>query len=140
MSRIFFDTNLFVYLVEGTGPRAERVSALAERMLERGDQLYTSTLTLGELLVKPIEKGNLALRRAYEEILATHSVLIPFDRTVAAIYASVRQDRGIKAPDAIQLSCASAARVDLFITNDGRLSRKVIPGIHFITELDKAFL
>lgn len=57
MSRIFWDTNLFIYLLEGRGKAAERVTALRERMRERGDQLCTSTLTLGEVLVKPLEQG-----------------------------------------------------------------------------------
>ena len=58
MSRVFWDTNLFVYLIEGTSDRAESVVALRKRMIERGDELLTSTLTLGELLVKPVEMGD----------------------------------------------------------------------------------
>jgi hypothetical protein len=38
-------------------PVHPRVARLRERMLERGDELYTSTLTLGEVLVKPFEQG-----------------------------------------------------------------------------------
>lgn len=57
VSRIFWDTDLFVYLVEGRG-RGEQVAALRRRMLEREDKLLTSALTLGELLVKPMEAGN----------------------------------------------------------------------------------
>ena len=53
MSRIFWDTNLFVYLLEGGGEAAERVASLRNRMIERKDELVTSALTLGEVLVKP---------------------------------------------------------------------------------------
>jgi hypothetical protein len=45
-----------------------------------------------------------------------------------------------KAPDAIQLACAAAAGVDLFITNDDRLSRKHVPEVKFITSLERAYL
>jgi predicted nucleic acid-binding protein len=41
-------------------------------------------------------------------------------------------------PDAIQLACAAAAGIDLFITNDDRLSKFHVQGIHFITGLDQA--
>ena len=41
-------------------------------------------------------------------------------------------------PDAIQLACAASVGIDLFITNDDRLSRKNIPGINFITSLARA--
>ena len=55
MSRVFWDTNLFIYLMEGSGERTRTVVSLRERMLARGDELYTSALTLGEILVKPAE-------------------------------------------------------------------------------------
>ena len=58
MSRIFWDTNLFVYLLEDKGELTERVVALRERMVERSDELLTSTLTLGEILVRPVEVGD----------------------------------------------------------------------------------
>ena len=140
MSRIFWDTNLFIYLFEDHGARSRRVAGLRERMLQRNDQLCTSTLTLGEVLVKPLETGDEALRRRYEEALSHAVVLIPFDRTAAAIYAAIRRDRAIRPPDAIQLACAAQARVDLFITNDDRLGRCTVPGIQFIASLDRAYL
>ena len=93
MSRVFWDTNLFIYLIESKGERGDRVAHLAERMLQRGDQLYTSVLTLGELLVKPIEKRDIKLREAYEGLLAANSVLIPFDKAAATIYADIRHER-----------------------------------------------
>ena len=45
-----------------------------------------------------------------------------------------------KAPDAIQLACAAAAGVDLFITNDDRLSRKHVADVKFIASLERAYL
>ena len=140
MSRIFWDSNLFIYLFEDNGDLSERVAQLRSQMLKRNDELLTSTFTLGEILVKPIENGLHSLRRQYEDVLQSMSTLIPLDVEAAAIYASIRQDRTIKGPDAIQLACAAHARTDLFITNDGRLQRKVIPGIHFIVPLENALI
>ncbi len=137
MSRVFWDTNLFIYLIEDYGELSERVAALRQRMLNRHDQLYTSTLTLGEVLVKPAEAGNNALQQQYRQALARGSVLLPFDEESALLYAAIRADRSLRPADAIQLACAAHARVDLFITNDDRLSQKVIPGIHFITSLQR---
>jgi len=67
-------------------------------------------------------------------------LLLSFDRSCARIYARLRQDKTIKPPDVIQLACAASAKCDLFITNDDRLSRKIVPGIQFITSLDRAFI
>jgi len=140
VSRIFWDTNLFIYLIEDFGDLSERVVGLRKRMIERGDELYTSALTLGEILIKPFEAGNEALARRYESVLLRGAVLVPFDDEPARIYATIRKDRAIRPPDAIQLACASHARVDLFITNDERLSTKSIPNIHFVSSLQRAFL
>ena len=140
MSRIFWDTNLFIYLIEDFRDLSERVTVLRRRMLERGDELYTSALTLGEILIKPMEAGNESLARRYESVLLQGAVIIPFDVEPARLYASIRRDRTIRPPDAIQLACAAHARVDLFITNDERLSTKSIPHIHFVSSLQRAFL
>ena len=137
MSRIFWDTNLYIYLFEGYGELSKRTTELRARMLARGDQLLTSTLTLGELLVKPMEQGQLDLCRKYETAVATSSILLPFDITAAKIYGSLRADRSLRAPDAIQLACAASTGVDLFVTNDARLQAKQVRGIQFIVALDR---
>jgi len=138
MSRIFWDTNLFIYLFEGYGELSGKVQLLRNRMLERGDQLLTSTLTLGELLVKPMENGDGDLCQRYEHALSATAVLLPFDAKAAMQYARLRCDRSIRPPDAIQLACASAAQVDLFITNDERLHTKHVEGIQFLVSLQGA--
>ena len=138
MSRLFWDTNLFIYLIEDYGQLSERVAVLAKRMRTRGDQLYTSTFTLGEVLVKPCELGDESLRRRFGDILSRRTILVPFSQEPARIYAGIRKDRSIKAPDAIQLACAAYERVDLFVTNDDHLGQKTVPGINFITSLSSA--
>jgi predicted nucleic acid-binding protein len=138
MTRVFWDTNLFVYLFEG-GEFASRVKQLRLRMLDRGDQLVTSALTLGELLVKPFEKGEAAVRD-HDTTIRQIAAILPFDADSAPRYAAIRADRSIKPPDAIQLACAATAGVDLFITNDDRLSRKHVPDVKFITSLERAYL
>lgn len=140
MSRVFFDTNLFIYLLEDFGELGKRVHALIERMSDRRDQLLTSTLTLGEVLVKPLSMGSFSWANQYEILLDSPGVvLIPFDRECARVYARLREDRSLRPPDAIQLSCAAVAGCDVFITNDDRLSRRIVPGIQFIVPLEKAY-
>jgi len=137
MSRIFWDTNLFIYLFESYGQLSQAAAALRTKMLARGDQLFTSTLTLGEILVKPLEAGNLTLSAKYEVAITAASITLPFDLKAARIYAQLRADRALRAPDAIQLSCAASVGVDLFVTNDARLQGKQVPGIQFIAPLDR---
>lgn len=137
MSRIFWDTNLFIYLLEDYGKLSKAVVELRRNMLVRGDQLLTSALTLGEILVKPAEEGNEELCRKYEEAITRVSLVLPFDLKAARLYASIRCDRSVRAPDAVQLACAAGAVVDLFVTNDRRLQKKRVDGIQFIVSLEE---
>ena len=132
MANIFWDTNLFIYLLEGNPAFGPTVKDLRRRMLQRNDRLFTSALTVGEILVKPLSTGDTALVRKYRTLLAAPQVTVSFfDLDAAEAYAAIRNDPSIKPADAIQLACAAAAEVDLFITNDGRLTRRSVPGIKF---------
>ena len=137
MSRIFWDTTLFIYLWEDYGTLSQAVEELRAKMLRRGDQLVTSTLTLAEILVKPTVAGNTELCRKYEEAISRVALLVPLDAKVAKLYASIRRDRLLKAPDVIQLASAASVGTDLFVTNDGHLQGKLVSGIQFIVPLDR---
>ena len=141
MSRIFWDTNLFIYLLEGSGETFQLTRTLLTRMAERKDELLTSTMTLGELLVKPLEMNRTDTADRYERFLSSNGVhMVAFDRQAARIYAGIRRDRTVRPPDAIQLACAAAAKTNLFVTNDARLSRQMVPGVDFILPLQQVFL
>ncbi len=135
MSRVFWDTNLFIYLFEDYGVLSKAVAQLRSKMLDRGDQLLTSTLTLGEILVKPTERNDSELCREYEHAILAAATIIAFDVKAAKVYAVLRSERSLKAPDAIQLACAASANVDLFVTNDERLQGRHVDGIQFIVPL-----
>ena len=137
MSRIFWDTNLFIYLLEPRDEFSALTRDLRIRMLRRGDQLFTSAITLAELLVKPTRAGDTERCRKYERAIVAAATVIPFDVTAAKHYASIKGSRSVQAPDAVQLSCAASAGIDLFITNDDRLQNKQVPGIQFIVPLGR---
>ena len=136
MARVFWDTNIFIYLFEDYKGLSKTTKELRWRMLSRGDQLLTSTLTVAEVLVKPLAENALDLAETYGRAITSSAVVIPFDLEAARIYAALRQDASIRAPDAVQLACAASAGVDLFVTNDNRLQRKHVNGIHFIVPID----
>ena len=137
MSRIFWDTNLFIYLLERNDEFSPMTRELRTKMLTRGDQLLTSTITLGEILIKPTQAGDAERCRRYERAISSAATVVAFDIKAARHYASIKTSRAIKAPDAVQLACAASAGVDLFITNDDRLQGKVVAGIQFIVPLNR---
>jgi len=134
MARIFWDTNLFIYLFEKNAEWSRSVVGSREKMLARGDRLVTSWLTVGEVLTKPREMRNAVLEKSYLNFFLSGALeLIAFEGEAAKRYAEIRSRERVKPADAIQLACAAAAATDLFVTNDNRLSSLVVPGITFIT-------
>jgi len=137
MSKVFFDTNVFVYLFEDYEPFSSMVDAIWRRMVQRGDKLVTSAMTLGELLVKPSKLGQASLVEQYDHAIRTRAQVVSFDVQIAWRYASLRATHTIRNADAIQLACAAHFGVDLFITNDQNLHKLNVPGIGFIAPLEK---
>jgi predicted nucleic acid-binding protein len=134
MARVFWDTNLFIYLFEKNAEWSPRVIELRKRMRARRDELLTSWLTVAEALTKPQEAYNAILEKSYLNFFSSGSVeLVPFAAEAAKRYANIRSRERVKPADAIQLACAAAAGTDLFVTNDSRLSGLVVSGITFIT-------
>ena len=137
MSLIFWDTNLFIYLVEEHPLFGPQVQAIRARMLARRDDLCTSALTVGEALVGPTVSNNQQMIGEYKSILRPPQVrIIPFEVECGEIYARIRTDRTVSRTDAMQLACAARAGVDLFVTNDLRLGSKHVAGIQFIAGIE----
>jgi predicted nucleic acid-binding protein len=141
MSRIYWDTMLFVYWMEGHPEYARRVQELRVSMGRRRDVLCTSALALGELLVKPIKLKKTDLAWTIRDYFQSSEVeLLPFDAQTAEIYAQIRAEHNVSPANAIHLATAVQSKAHLFLTNDRRLSRLTVPGIHFIAGLDTNLL
>ena len=137
MSKVFFDTNVFIYMFEGLEPNRSRMLEIRKRMIDRGDRIVTSAMTLGEVLVKPTKLGQTSLIEQYDRAIRSAAQIVNFDASVAWRYASLRATHTLRSADAIQLACAAQFGVDLFVTNDKDLHTLDVPGIGFIAPLDK---
>jgi predicted nucleic acid-binding protein len=137
MSKVFFDTNVFIYMFEGVEPNRSRMLEIRKRMLQRGDRIVTSAMTLGEVLVKPTKLSQTSLIEQYDRAIRSTAQVVSFDSSVAWRYASLRATHTLRSADAIQLACAAHFGVDLFITNDKALHKLNVPGIGFIAPLEK---
>ncbi len=141
MSRIYWDTMLFIYLTEGNPTYFHRVQQLLDRSYRRGDLLFTSHFTLGEIMAG-LEKSTdprkaATIRRTLEEMGFT---FLPFDGASVAPFSRLRARERLKSPDAIQLACAASAGIDLFLTDDKQLTRLDVPGIQFIADFTSPIL
>src|SRR5437588_9004878 len=124
MSRIYWDTMLFVYLLEENPEFVTRVREILAGMERRRDALCTSVFTIGEVLTGPYKQSAPEVVSQIREALRPPLVdLIPFTAETAERYARIRAENRVAPADAIHLASAASVGVNLFLTNDGRLSR-----------------
>jgi len=135
MSRIFFDSMLFAYVVDNHPIYAPRVKEILKRCSNRHDALFTSFLALGEVLAGTEQSPDPEKRIAVQETLSGLGfTFLPFDAGAVAPFSILRARTKVRAPDAIHLACAASAGMDLFLTGDKYLVKLDVPGIQFIAD------
>ena len=137
MSRIYWDSMLFIYRLEDHPQHAARMNRIHKRMEKRGDKLCTSVFTVGEVLTGIYRLEALEIASQVREAFRSPQIeLISFTPETADSYARIRAGHRVSPADAIHLASAANAGVDLFLTNDHRLQSLAVPGIDFIAGMD----
>jgi predicted nucleic acid-binding protein len=137
MNRVYWDSMLFIYLLEANPVFGARTQLLYDGMSRRGDILCTSVFTVGEVLTGPRRLNDAAGVKGLKAFFGSKEIeILPFTIEAADRYSMIRADTRVRQADGIHLASAAAAGVDLFITNDGKLRKLKIPGIRFFGDLD----
>ncbi|HEX8711154.1 MAG TPA: PIN domain-containing protein [Terracidiphilus sp.] len=141
MSRIFWDAMLIIYLLEDHPTFSKRAEELAARSRQRADALFTSYLTLGEVLAGLGKSPDLKKTAAVHETLGEMGFsFLPFDEGAVAPFSMLRAAHKLRIADSIHLACAASAGIDLFLTGDKQLLKLDIPGIQFIADFNTPIL
>jgi len=141
VSRVYWDSMLFIYWLEDHPQYAKQVDAIHSRMKQRQDRLITGAFTFGEVLAGTYRKGRAELADQFRTLLrSVVAEIVPFTVETAEHYARIRGALGTTPADAIHLASAAQAGTDLFLTNDKSLVGKIVPGIQFIAMLDTQLL
>jgi predicted nucleic acid-binding protein len=137
LSRVYWDTMLFIYWLEEHPRYASRVDEIYARMKTRQDQLLTGSFTFGEVLAGFYRKGlsdrARETRRQLQELV---SEVVDYTVETADRYGQIRASLALAPADAIHLASAAQAGTDLFLTNDKRLVGKFVPGIQFVASFE----
>ena len=118
--RYYIDTNVFIALIEMKGSSFE---LFVDRIASRDATLFTSEITLAELLVKPLQQANMRMASLYERLLQSGELLkvIPVHREILRASAGLRAKFPNKLPDAIHIATAMHTQCAIFVSSDQRL-------------------
>ena len=130
---VFLDTAPLIYFIERNNQFHSRLLPLFAANAANGVGFMSSTITLLEVLVKPLRNGGASLAKQYSDILTKSPTLqlISISPAISEEAASIRAQYNFRTPDAIQLATAKMLNADAFLTNDTDLKRAA--GLQIVT-------
>lgn len=120
LPRIYLDANAIIRFIES---KEDQITALVLQAAAGKTHLFTSELTLAEVLVIPLREGDGRLAEGYEELLQSDDTLtvVPIDRPILRRSAELRARLGGKGHDAIHCATAEISGCGVIISSDRRL-------------------
>jgi predicted nucleic acid-binding protein len=124
--RLYIDANVFIDAYETTSPLADAARRIFESSEKGGLSIVSSSLTLHELLVKPLAMRHDALADAYRAMFSepSEAMIVPaIDQDILERAAAVRAERSaVKLADSIHIATALATNCTCLVSDDRRLS------------------
>ena len=125
VTRLAFDTSPVIYFVEAHPQYDVVVTEVFQRVADGALAGYTSVITLSEVLVQPLLRGDAHLAQEYRDLLlrSRNFQTLPVDSAVAEQAAGLRARYRLRTPDVVQIAVALEASCEAFLTNDAALRR-----------------
>ena len=126
------DSAPLIYFIEENPIYLEMTDAFFEAMVRGEFRVVTSVVTLLEVLVYPLRRGNTILAQQYRDILFNEEGLttIEVSPAIAEEAAQLRATYNLQTPDSIQMATAISGGASFFLTNDARLPS--LPGLEVL--------
>ena len=117
------DTAPLIYFIEEHPVYLSTVVSFFQAVSKNELQVVTSTISLTEVLVRPLRQNDADLARQYREILQNSEGIscAPLSSEIAEEAARLRSENNIRTPDAIQMATAILHGAESFLTNDAGL-------------------
>lgn len=121
--RIFVDTSLFIYLLEGHEIYGNVANNFFKHCLSNRIEMKTSTISYMEFCVMPYQKNRLDVIESFKELLIDLEMSIySINLKIADLAAELRaRYKFLKGMDALQIATGIYSGSDHFITNDKKL-------------------
>lgn len=118
--RVYLDTNIFIYLIEGNDRYQGITNELAKSLSNDDFEAFSSHITLTEILPPLVKRGDEDVISATIDLLKDSGLtsLAAADADVCIQAGFLRGELGMKTPDAIHVATAVSQRCDIFLTND----------------------
>jgi len=122
---VVIDTMVFIYLFEDHPDFGDICEKLFNQIKVGVFSAIVTPITAAEVLVKPLEKGQLSLADNYRNAIRNMPNIsnIKFDVEIGFMAGSLRAKYGLPLPDMFQVAAALAQPATAIITNDRAIQR-----------------
>ncbi|PIR43828.1 hypothetical protein COV24_00690 [candidate division WWE3 bacterium CG10_big_fil_rev_8_21_14_0_10_32_10] len=122
-SKIYVDTNLFIYYFENNQKYVHKVEKLFGESLNKNIQIICSELLYLELLVLPYTKNNIRVINLYKNLekYIPNLTLMPISKKILIESAKIRSNYSFRSPDSIHLATAFTEKCKYFYGSDKKL-------------------
>jgi predicted nucleic acid-binding protein len=123
--RLMIDTAPIIYLIEESDSYLKLIEEIFDYGKKDGNHLFSSVITLSEVLTQPIKNKRMDLVERYKDFLLSSDdfTIYSIDPLIAEKSAILRAKYDIRTPDALQLAVAIENDATIFVTNDNGLKK-----------------
>jgi len=138
VTQLGFDTSPIIYFVEAHPQYDALVTEVFQRIDDGTLTGCTSVISLSEVLVHPLRRGDFDLQQEYRDLLlhSDHFQTVSIDPDLAERAADLRARYNLRTPDALQIVAALVEGCEAFLTNDGALQRVTELRVLVLDELE----
>jgi predicted nucleic acid-binding protein len=125
--RVYFDTNIFIYVLDNTTGYVDACLPFFEAVAQQNTIGCTGEITIAELMVKPMRSNDRLATNAIESLFSDQGYFetIGHNRAVLELAAYIRATQGLKMGDAIHTASAIKGGCSFMLTHDGQIQRQV---------------
>ena len=130
--RVYIDTNIFIYFLDGQEPFLSMVYPFLEALINGEIIGYTGDAVIAETMVQPYKLGNIAMIEQFKAFFAQDDFLtiLPHDDKAFDLAAKLSGTKGMKLVDSLHMATALQAGCDYLITHDKGI--KPVDGIRIV--------
>ena len=125
VQRIYIDAAPLIYLVEKHSEYFTKMLRVVSFIETTPLQVFTSVITITEILVQPLRLGNTDLAQEYHDILVLNNEyeIVSITAEIAISAAAIRARYLLRTPDALHAATAIKTGCDAILTNDSDFRR-----------------
>jgi predicted nucleic acid-binding protein len=138
VTRLYIEAAPLIYYVEEHPKYVDRMESIIALVEDKPIDVFSSVISLTEVLNQPIQKGRHDLEQAYRDILLANDRfhLFPVTQAIAESAAHLRARYNLRTPDALHIATALDSLCNAFLTNDNGLKRITTINVLLLDELE----